>query len=218
MFILWNWDFRVEGIKEFDVVGVLLLSVVFSGLLYLPRVTLTPPRWLLLPLLDDIMRQFKMFSVTEHIPIEAIWIEYLALLRWWLSMAQPGKALIAVCPLAADKLSRKRISCTHCTEWFIGFKCRGLKCGVKPCKSGFQIVKLKWITVQANDAIYMVIWRGLFNVSLAPNKVSALLDAKDGQVQFLVFLLGEEPLSWRYYLAPLDFGFNFLLNGFFREL
>lgn len=64
----------------------------------------------------------------------------------------------------------------------------------------------------------MVIWRGLFNVSLAPNKVSALLDAKDGQVQFLVFLLGEEPLSWRYYLAPLDFGFNFLLNGFFREL
>lgn len=140
------------------------------------------------PLLDDIVRQSKMFSVTEHIPIEAIWIEYLALPRWWLSMAQPGKALIAVCALAADELSRKRISCTHCTEWSIGFKCRGLKCGVKPCKSGFQIVKLKWISAQANNAIYIVIWRGLFNVSLAPNKVSALLHAKyRAKTNFLFF-------------------------------
>lgn len=62
---------------------------------------------------------------------------------------------------------------------FIGFKCRGLKCGVKPCKTGLQIVKLKWVTVQANNAIYIVIWRGLFNDPLAPNKVSALLNAKD---------------------------------------
>lgn len=36
---------------------------------------------------------------------------------------------------------------------------------------------------QANNAIYIVIWCGLFNDPLAPNKVSALLDAK-GRAKF----------------------------------
>ena len=161
----------------------------FRGLLYLPRVT--PLRFLHL-LSDDIMRRSIISSITGHIPIEAIWVEYPSLvpvndaaleginscLSWLLDIWGKERQIIPQKDILY-KLYRMILLVSN-----VG----GLNVEPNRASLGFRSSSWSGLTVHANSAIYIVIWRGLFSDPFAPNKVSALLNAKDrAKSNFLFF-------------------------------